>query len=100
MPGTRVPLPQPLARPSEPGGKEVSQTRLTLTRVRGVPHGRPGGDISCQVRQPPCCPCWARPGTSLTLSLFICSAAFVIAPPKSCSASAWHTSSSFTTKLP
>lgn len=35
MPGPRVPLPQPLARPPEPGGKEVSQTRLTLSRVRG-----------------------------------------------------------------
>ena len=41
MPGPRVSLPQPLARPPEPGGKEVSQTRLTLSRVRGGTESAP-----------------------------------------------------------
>lgn len=41
-----------------------------------MPHGKWGGDVSCQVKQPPCCPCWAQQGTSLTLGLFICTAAF------------------------
>lgn len=41
-----------------------------------MPHGRRGGDSSCQVKQPLCCPWWAQQGTSLTLCLFICTAAF------------------------
>ena len=43
MPGPRASLPQPLARPPEPGGKEVSQTRLTLLRVRGGAEKCPTG---------------------------------------------------------
>lgn len=43
MPGPRASVPQPLARPPEPGGKEVSQTRLTLSRVRGGAEKCPTG---------------------------------------------------------